>query len=134
MLTLASCYLMWMVTYMAQLHPLVGMCIEFGYIEAQLRLAFSPISDTEDGVLNVAITSGVDQVSCDCMYCQVIAEHAGPTRFTMAYTISTLPVLVVLLSLLCLIARNRQLSGHCLQCNLLTNINQEDRLLTYFSH
>ncbi|KIM69422.1 hypothetical protein SCLCIDRAFT_102958 [Scleroderma citrinum Foug A] len=24
MLTLASCYLMWMVTYMAQLHPLVA--------------------------------------------------------------------------------------------------------------
>ncbi|KAG1775279.1 ATPase, V0 complex, subunit E1/e2 [Suillus placidus] len=24
MLTLASCYLMWMVTYMAQLHPLIS--------------------------------------------------------------------------------------------------------------
>ena len=60
MLTLASCYLMWMVTYMAQLHPLVGMCTEFGYIEARLRLAFSPVSVAADGALNVAITSGVD--------------------------------------------------------------------------
>ncbi|KAF9563194.1 hypothetical protein CPC08DRAFT_600443, partial [Agrocybe pediades] len=25
MLALACCYLMWMVTYMAQLHPLIGM-------------------------------------------------------------------------------------------------------------
>jgi len=45
---------------MAQLHPLVGMCTEFGYIEARLRLAFSPVSVAADGALNVAITSGVD--------------------------------------------------------------------------
>ncbi len=27
MLALAACYLMWMVTYMAQLHPLIGVSI-----------------------------------------------------------------------------------------------------------
>ncbi|KAG1744037.1 ATP synthase subunit H-domain-containing protein [Suillus paluster] len=35
MLTFASCYLMWMITYMAQLHPLIG-CREFMIVNQRL--------------------------------------------------------------------------------------------------
>ena len=55
MLTLASCYLMWMVTYMAQLHPLVGACTQIGFIDAQLILVVSSDSVTEARALNAVV-------------------------------------------------------------------------------